>query len=224
MSKVGVKIAPTSDEKVPTTKDNKTSAAGLNGIVNGATSKKLVQNKNGENHRQDETNKSEIVAGTRPKKKNRKHKKESVEEVQELTKLDLCSILNRCREPVASTSRAVNTETLIDDLKELNLDADLSDIACGSKTVDVEKQAEEQREPDVKKELPPVEYVQYESELQMPLIMKLIQKDLSEPYSIYTYRYFIHNWPKLCFLVRHRRVRIFLHFSAFVTLLNLHIL
>jgi len=30
--------------------------------------------------------------------------------------------------------------------------------------------------------------------------MKLIQKDLSEPYSIYTYRYFIHNWPKLCFL------------------------
>lgn len=49
--------------------------------------------------------------------------------------------------------------------------------------------------------LPPIEYVQYESELQMPMIMKIIQKDLSEPYSIYTYRYFIHNWPKLCFLV-----------------------
>lgn len=48
--------------------------------------------------------------------------------------------------------------------------------------------------------LPPIEYVQYESELQMPMIMKIIQKDLSEPYSIYTYRYFIHNWPKLCFL------------------------
>lgn len=45
-----------------------------------------------------------------------------------------------------------------------------------------------------------IEFVQYESELQMPLIMKIIQKDLSEPYSIYTYRYFIHNWPKLCFL------------------------
>lgn len=44
-------------------------------------------------------------------------------------------------------------------------------------------------------------YIQYESELQMPMIMKIIQKDLSEPYSIYTYRYFIHNWPKLCFLV-----------------------
>jgi peptide alpha-N-acetyltransferase len=45
-----------------------------------------------------------------------------------------------------------------------------------------------------------IEYVSYQSELQMPSIMKLIQKDLSEPYSIYTYRYFIHNWPKLCFL------------------------
>lgn len=47
-----------------------------------------------------------------------------------------------------------------------------------------------------------IQYVSYTSELQMPDIMKLIQKDLSEPYSIYTYRYFIHNWPKLCFLVR----------------------
>lgn len=46
-----------------------------------------------------------------------------------------------------------------------------------------------------------VYYVSYASELQMPDIMRLIQKDLSEPYSIYTYRYFIHNWPKLCFLV-----------------------
>lgn len=47
-----------------------------------------------------------------------------------------------------------------------------------------------------------VAYVHYESELQMPGIMRLITKDLSEPYSIYTYRYFIHNWPQLCFLVR----------------------
>lgn len=47
-----------------------------------------------------------------------------------------------------------------------------------------------------------VEYINYENELQMSAIMRLIQKDLSEPYSIYTYRYFIHNWPKLCFLVR----------------------
>jgi len=47
-----------------------------------------------------------------------------------------------------------------------------------------------------------VNYAVYESELQMPDIMKLIQKDLSEPYSIYTYRYFIHNWPHLCYMAR----------------------
>ena len=45
-----------------------------------------------------------------------------------------------------------------------------------------------------------ISFFQYRDETQMPLIMKLIQKDLSEPYSIYTYRYFIHNWPNLCFL------------------------
>lgn len=48
-----------------------------------------------------------------------------------------------------------------------------------------------------------IDIISYESELQMPEIMRLIQKDLSEPYSIYTYRYFIHNWPKLCFLASH---------------------
>lgn len=42
--------------------------------------------------------------------------------------------------------------------------------------------------------------VDYESELQMGDVMRLITKELSEPYSIYTYRYFIHNWPRLCLL------------------------
>ncbi|XP_071495624.1 uncharacterized protein [Diadema antillarum] len=48
-----------------------------------------------------------------------------------------------------------------------------------------------------------VRLVPYESELQMPDIIRLITKDLSEPYSIYTYRYFIHNWPNLCFVAMH---------------------
>ncbi|XP_067636313.1 uncharacterized protein Naa30A [Eurosta solidaginis] len=48
-----------------------------------------------------------------------------------------------------------------------------------------------------------IEYKEYESELQMHDIMRLIQAELSEPYSIYTYRYFIYNWPKLCFLAEH---------------------
>lgn len=47
-----------------------------------------------------------------------------------------------------------------------------------------------------------VRYEMYESELQMPHIMKLMKTALSEPYSIYTYRYFIHNWPQLCVLAK----------------------
>ena len=31
-------------------------------------------------------------------------------------------------------------------------------------------------------------------------IIDLIALDLSEPYSIFTYRYFINNWPQLCYL------------------------
>jgi hypothetical protein len=44
-------------------------------------------------------------------------------------------------------------------------------------------------------------YKSYNNEDQLKMIMDLISKDLSEPYSIYTYRYFIYNWPHLCFLV-----------------------
>lgn len=47
---------------------------------------------------------------------------------------------------------------------------------------------------------PGVEFINYIDERQMPEIVHLIQRDLSEPYSIYTYRYFINNWPNLCFL------------------------
>ncbi|XP_053680732.1 N-alpha-acetyltransferase 30A [Anopheles nili] len=66
----------------------------------------------------------------------------------------------------------------------------------------------------------PVEitYEVYESERQMPAIMALIQKDLSEPYSIYTYRYFIHNWPKLCFLALHQGTYV----GAIVCKLDIH--
>ncbi|KAJ3054056.1 N-alpha-acetyltransferase 30 [Rhizophlyctis rosea] len=48
--------------------------------------------------------------------------------------------------------------------------------------------------------VPTLVYSPYESELQLPTITSLIENDLSEPYSIYTYRYFIHNWPHLCYL------------------------
>ncbi|KAF2206730.1 hypothetical protein CERZMDRAFT_107984 [Cercospora zeae-maydis SCOH1-5] len=34
----------------------------------------------------------------------------------------------------------------------------------------------------------------------LPAVKQLISKDLSEPYSIYVYRYFLYQWGKLCFL------------------------
>lgn len=45
-------------------------------------------------------------------------------------------------------------------------------------------------------------YITYTSEKQLEWITELMKKDLSEPYSVYTYRYFINNWPDLCWLVR----------------------
>lgn len=47
-------------------------------------------------------------------------------------------------------------------------------------------------------------YVQYEGEEEeeyLPAIRQLISKDLSEPYSIYVYRYFLYQWGELCFMV-----------------------
>lgn len=55
-------------------------------------------------------------------------------------------------------------------------------------------------EAPVEPRTPEIRFVSYESEVQMPDIIQLVQRDLSEPYSVYTYRYFIHNWGKLCFL------------------------
>ncbi|KIJ22742.1 hypothetical protein M422DRAFT_196498 [Sphaerobolus stellatus SS14] len=45
-------------------------------------------------------------------------------------------------------------------------------------------------------------YRQYMGETDLPDIMELVQSELSEPYVIYTYRYFLHQWPHLSFLVR----------------------
>lgn len=47
-------------------------------------------------------------------------------------------------------------------------------------------------------------YIQYDSSLEsqyLPAIRALISKDLSEPYSIYVYRYFLYQWGELCFMV-----------------------
>ncbi|KAI0776839.1 acyl-CoA N-acyltransferase [Trametes elegans] len=45
-----------------------------------------------------------------------------------------------------------------------------------------------------------VVYRQYSGESELPHIMALVQHELSEPYVIYTYRYFLQQWPHLAFL------------------------
>ena len=56
--------------------------------------------------------------------------------------------------------------------------------------------------PDIVEDQNGVQYSGYESEEQLADIIQLMKADLSEPYSVYTYRYFIHQWPHLCMLVR----------------------
>jgi N-alpha-acetyltransferase 30 len=46
-----------------------------------------------------------------------------------------------------------------------------------------------------------IEYVDYTDESMLPDISRLVSKDLSEPYSVFTYRYFLHNWPRLSLCV-----------------------
>ena len=45
-------------------------------------------------------------------------------------------------------------------------------------------------------------YSTYSSEEPLPEIIALIQKDLSEPYSVFTYRYFVNRFPNLCEMIR----------------------
>lgn len=51
---------------------------------------------------------------------------------------------------------------------------------------------------------PDLRYVSYGTEKEspfLPAIRELISKDLSEPYSIYVYRYFLYQWGHLCYMV-----------------------
>lgn len=44
------------------------------------------------------------------------------------------------------------------------------------------------------------EIIQYTGEEHVDEIMSAMEADLSEPYNIFTYRYFLNNWPQLTFL------------------------
>lgn len=44
--------------------------------------------------------------------------------------------------------------------------------------------------------------LQTENDADFEAIKKLISDDLSEPYSIYVYRFFLNQWPNLCFVAK----------------------
>ncbi|CAE6440773.1 unnamed protein product [Rhizoctonia solani] len=45
-----------------------------------------------------------------------------------------------------------------------------------------------------------IDYRPYAGETDLPAIMDLVQDGLSEPYVIYTYRYFLSSWPHLAYM------------------------
>jgi len=56
---------------------------------------------------------------------------------------------------------------------------------------------------DIQQSTPEISYTNFNKESELKDIQRLIDKELSEPYSIYTYRYFVYNWPQLCIFARH---------------------
>lgn len=51
-----------------------------------------------------------------------------------------------------------------------------------------------------------IRIARYAGEQQMQTIMGLIDEELSEPYTVFTYRYFLNQWPQLCFLAHYHPV------------------
>lgn len=102
-----------------------------------------------------------------------------------------------CKKTVSDLN-GVRSPVRISEL-ELSNQSEVNDVKSTTTKLEQAKEVVETRAGETRTTA--IEYVGYENELQMEAIMALITKDLSEPYSVYTYRYFIHNWPKLCFLV-----------------------
>lgn len=83
-------------------------------------------------------------------------------------------------------------------------EAMVGDVTASASTVGFETRQESNSgamATRMRRESPEVKLVKYEDERQLDDIMSLVDRDLSEPYSIFTYRYFLHNWPNLCFVV-----------------------
>lgn len=146
-----------------------------NGLLNGnnITENVVVNNSLSSNQINEQTDESDRIVENGCDKSLSLPSSESVSETQELSSIEYCNKTesSRISTPLQSSLELPHTQT------------------------EPQPSSSSTSLPEIQ-----IDYKEYESELQMPDIIRLIQKDLSEPYSIYTYRYFIHNWPKLCFL------------------------
>lgn len=84
--------------------------------------------------------------------------------------------------------------------------------------MDTKNEEEETRKVDF--EPVEIEYVSYGGEHHLPLIMSLVDQELSEPYSIFTYRYFVYLWPQLSFLVTFHSYLLWCFFQSLQTLID----
>jgi hypothetical protein len=105
-----------------------------------------------------------------------------------------------CRLPSRGSLRnLVEAPLHLSALSTVNSTRDMAENDNGSSTADAPKKTDpkELKESDL-------QYIQYEpskEEQYLPAIRQLISKDLSEPYSIYVYRYFLYQWGDLCYMV-----------------------
>ncbi|CAB9505871.1 alpha-acetyltransferase 30 [Seminavis robusta] len=60
--------------------------------------------------------------------------------------------------------------------------------------------ADVQGKEEEEEEIDGIEFVNYTDESQLEYVMDLVGRDLSEPYSIFTFRYFLARFPSLCLL------------------------
>ena len=67
--------------------------------------------------------------------------------------------------------------------------------------MELSSKEEKIEEKEYKVEKDGVTYVNYSSETQLPRIIELMSIDLSEPYSVFTYRHFMNTWPDLSIIV-----------------------
>uniref|UniRef100_A0A8R1HSZ7 N-terminal methionine N(alpha)-acetyltransferase NatC n=1 Tax=Caenorhabditis japonica TaxID=281687 RepID=A0A8R1HSZ7_CAEJA len=124
------------------------------------------------------------------------------QEPREISNLEkTIGTLKRCLE-IAGTSVNPASRTSKNSFSEDALDLTEESVPEASKWPHDQHMISQDEAPRNEDELvgPNIRIIPYKDESQISAIMRLITKDLSEPYSIYTYRYFLHNWPEYCFL------------------------